>query len=137
VSGVQKSCRVVCNAPYLIGWMRRHGDAATVPLCEAFLKALKEEERASKIALAGFCWGARYALLFTTTHAPRADVAVLAHPSGISLGDVTKTTVPTLFINAENDPMFPPATADKAAAALREKGVPTESVTYPGTQVGG
>ena len=128
----------VARAPALIAWFLRHNDSATLPRVAALLSALRQGSASRRLAVMGFCWGGRFAVLAGGGEPAAVDVVVAAHPSGVSAVDCGRMNAPpALFLCAEHDSVFPPATRAAAEAALRGRAVgAARFVVYPGTQHG-
>ena len=128
----------VARAPALIAWFLRHNDSATLPRVAALLSALRQGSASRRLAVMGFCWGGRFAVLAGGGEPAAVDVVVAAHPSGVSAVDCGRMNAPpALFLCAEHDSVFPPATRAAAEAALRGRAAgPARFVIYPGTQHG-
>ena len=126
------------RAPALIAWFLRHNDSATLPRVAALLSALRQGSASRRLAVMGFCWGGRFAVLAGGGEPAAVDVVVAAHPSGVSAAECGRMNAPpALFLCAENDAVFPPATRGAAEAALRGRAAgPARFIVYPGTQHG-
>jgi hypothetical protein len=130
-------------APMLVPWFRRHGDAVTLPLLDAFWGGLRAGDVTSA-AVYGFCWGGRYALLAGGggRGGGLVTVAGAAHPSFTAVpADIEALTVPTVFVLAESDDVFTPGDAAKARGIMARKAtgtpaLPSEFHHYPGTRHG-
>lgn len=133
------------SAPMLVSWFRRHGDAATLPLLDAFWGGLRDAG-VTAAAVYGFCWGGRYSLLAAAGGARGGGGLVVAagaaHPSFTAVpGDIDALAVPTVFVLAESDDVFTASDAAKTRAILARKAeatppLPSEVHSYPGTRHG-
>jgi dienelactone hydrolase len=45
-------------------WLIRHREAVTRPIIDEFLSALKQDPEIKALFSVGFCWGARYSILY-------------------------------------------------------------------------
>ena len=88
-------------------WMGKHGDAATVPLLRAVVADLRAAHGIERVAVQGYCWGGRYAILGASTGGGDggqrvADLVVACHPSRVSVPkDIEAIETPALFVCAE------------------------------------
>lgn len=100
-------------------WFAKHGQDKTRPLLDKVLAALKEEG-VTKILATGYCYGARY--VFDLAFDNLIDVAVVSHPTFISIEDLEKysTTAkaPLLINSCTNDTQFPHEKQAKADEIL-------------------
>lgn len=112
-------------------WLIRHREAVTKPLVETFLQAVKQDPAVKKIGSAGFCWGARYGILFATEGG--FDAAFGAHPSFLSIpSDLENVTNPVSIAVGDQDTVMSIDEVHKLKAALAEKPQDTEVEIYPG-----
>ncbi|KAJ1559993.1 hypothetical protein HK096_010435 [Nowakowskiella sp. JEL0078] len=116
----------------MIGWASNHGDKDTIPLVNEAISQLRGSIGVKKIALAGFCWGARYAVLLCGEEELRVDVASLFHPSAVKVQEYEPIKVPTIFHLAENDRYYPTEmiTQTREVMAKKEK---CQVFEYPAT----
>ncbi|KAJ3094717.1 hypothetical protein HDU97_007644 [Phlyctochytrium planicorne] len=90
-------------APGFIGWILKHNDALTLPVINAVLDDVKQNRKASKIGVLGYCFGGRYAVL-NGGDDPRVDCFVGCHASQVSIPkDIEAVKKPGLFLCADND----------------------------------
>lgn len=125
----------------MIPWMWNHRQAVSIPIIKSFFHILRTENPDLKIAVAGFCWGGRYALLlgqesFSDIHL--VDAVFAGHPSLVSIPkDVEDPYCPCSIAVAGTDTVFSPKMAAKTEALWKKKeGVDTEIVIYEGAQHG-
>ena len=117
-------------------WRSRHGDSTTNPIVTALVIELRARGY-EKVFAAGFCFGARAAVL--TAQLPRdsqsrIDGFSVAHPSFVMPTDVGAVSVPGQFLLAEVDAAFP---TDAVTATRALEGVELEFVgPYSGTTHG-
>ena len=131
--------KFLCALPSLIGFIRRHGEAATAPTVLAVGAALRARASAAGTPLfvASFCFGGPYAALLARPAAPGAaplaDAVVLAHPSNLSAEAAAAVDVPALYCLVPSD-MFTPRSAAAAPAAQWARGAKAVASmeVYPG-----
>ncbi|XBW37335.1 hypothetical protein QEN19_002917 [Hanseniaspora menglaensis] len=87
-------------------WISRHGSDITKPVVVSALKAIKEANKEKKIAVIGYCFGAKYAIQQGAIDG-LADVIAIAHPSFVDAAEVEAITKPLLISAAETDHIFP------------------------------
>ncbi|OHW97090.1 dienelactone hydrolase family protein [Colletotrichum incanum] len=99
-------------------------------------------QKTTKIGVAGFCWGGKYAVQLTQLGAgpfgaqPLVDCGYTAHPSFLSLPeDLEKAVLPLSVANGDDDMMMPKAKMAQAKELMgrKENG---EIVEYPGAKHG-
>jgi dienelactone hydrolase len=131
--------KFLCALPALLGFIRRHGEAATAPTVLAVAAALRARATAAGTPLfvASFCFGGPYAALLARPAAPGAaplaDAVVLAHPSNLSAAAAAAMDVPALYCLVASD-MFTPRSAAAAQGAQRARGAKAVAgvEVYPG-----
>jgi hypothetical protein len=75
-----------------------HTTVETDPIVELGIKTLRNTFNISKIATAGYCFGAKYSFRFATEEKRAAgvgvDVIVVAHPTNVTDDEIKARTVP-------------------------------------------
>ena len=123
-------------------WFFWHRQSVTTPIIKSFFEILRTENPDLKIAVAGFCWGGRYAILLGQENfadQPLVDAVFAGHPSLISFPkDLENPVVPTSIAVAEIDRYFDPKIGDKVKEMWEKKKdeVKTEIVVYEGVKHG-
>jgi dienelactone hydrolase len=101
----------------MVPWFYRHRQAVTIPILKSFFQTLKKEEPNTKIGVAGFCWGGRYAMLVGQTgfaDQQLVDAVFAGHPSLVSIPtDVEHPYCPVSIAVASEDSVFSPKMADQ------------------------
>jgi dienelactone hydrolase len=69
------------------GWAKNHPPSTVEPICEAAIKALKEEYGVNKLGAAGFCLGAKYVCRLMAK-GRGLDAGYIAHPSAVTSDEV-------------------------------------------------
>jgi dienelactone hydrolase len=132
------------RVPLFLAWLARHTTRPTLPRLAAVAAALRAPRAdgglaATRVAALGYCWGGQYAVLMGGGVPAQADAVVACHTSNTSTAQNGAISVPSLFICAEHDHVFPAAArrAGEAALAARPAGAPPATFTvYPGTTHG-
>ncbi|PWA64580.1 alpha/beta-Hydrolases superfamily protein [Artemisia annua] len=114
-------------------WLKNHAPVEAVGFAKAVIQALKEKG-ISKVAAAGFCWGAK--VVVELAKSADIQVAALLHPSFVSLDDVKGVKVPTGILGAEIDKMSPPELVKEFEAALKANQIEHFVKIYPGVSHG-
>ena len=115
-------CLSLCgHVPTFISWIRRHGDAVSLPIIHKFCDALRSPEFGiTRLGVQGYCWGGRYALILAASG--HADAFLAAHPSGIKVpAEVEPVQRPGCFILAKGDAAFGDAAVRRTRAILEAK----------------
>jgi dienelactone hydrolase len=119
--------KLLCALPTLFSFIRRHGEAATMPTVLAVAAALRERADAAGTPLfvVSFCFGGPYAARLARPAAPGAaplaEAVVLAHPSNLTPVAAAAIDVPALYCLVPRD-MFTPKSAAAAKDAQRARG---------------
>jgi len=121
-------------------WFYRHRQAVTIPIVKSFFTKLRELHPDTKIGVAGFCWGGRYAILLGQTHfneTKLVDAVFAGHPSLVSIpADVLNPQVPVSIAVASTDGVFSPAMAAKTEKLWVGDDVDYEFEIYEGAKHG-
>ncbi|BFZ63198.1 hypothetical protein YB2330_004318 [Saitoella coloradoensis] len=112
-------------------WLFRHRDGVTKPLIESFISYIKNNTEHQKIALVGFCWGGRHAIVFAQN--PPITCSVACHPSNVSLpSEVYPVSAPTAIYAGSEDSMFPPSSCDTAKEVFEKLGIQYDVRVFEG-----
>jgi dienelactone hydrolase len=99
-----------------------------------FFQTLRTENPDTKIGVAGFCWGGRYALLLgqkSFAEKPLVDAVFAGHPSMMALpADVEGLVVPASIAAGTMDYMFSPKMVTRTKEVWKDVDVETEIITY-------
>jgi dienelactone hydrolase len=121
-------------------WFYRHRQAVTIPIVKKFFTKLRELHPDTKIGVAGFCWGGRYAILLGQTQfndTQLVDAVFAGHPSLVSIpADVSDPQVPVSIAVASTDSVFSPAMAAKTEKLWVGYGIDYEIEIYEGAKHG-
>ncbi|ODN76293.1 hypothetical protein L202_06221 [Cryptococcus amylolentus CBS 6039] len=103
-------------------WLAKHREAVSKPLIEKYVQAVRSDPSTGKIALVGFCWGARYAFLLSQSTSPaRPDVIVANHPSFLTVDDVKPVKgVPVQVTKGDEDDIMSEEELDEVEKVLKE-----------------
>ena len=130
-------CLSLCGRiPSIISWIRRHGDAVTIPLVHKVCDALRSEHGVARLAVQGYCWGGRYAILLAGSG--HADAFVALHPSAIKVpADIEAVQRPGCFLLAKGDGSFNAAAVGRTRAVLgARQGLRFDFKEYDGVRHG-
>jgi dienelactone hydrolase len=143
-------------------WLARHTPEKVVPILNRVLTSIKEEyadayENGGGIYAAGYCFGAKYALLLGSElhqdvlqgqrdpdtqaeegmvkQCPMVKCAAIAHGI-LSKSDLEKVTVPTSVVAVEGDPLFPDEVREAGKKDMEQRGLKHELQLYPGVPHG-
>ncbi|KAG7099778.1 hypothetical protein E1B28_001590 [Marasmius oreades] len=102
-------------------WSTRHGPEQTLPPTRAVIAALKGRG-ITKLGATGYCFGGRYSTIFSQTN--EVKVAVMAHPSSLTIPDdfetiVANSTVPVEIHSADLDTGFSPAVGQTVDGVMK------------------
>src|SRR5262245_9679991 len=125
----------------MIPWMWNHRQSITLPIMKCFFVTLRKENPNTKIGVAGFSWGGRYALLFGQAgyfDIVLVDAVFAGHPSLVNIpADVRRPVCPSSIAVAGTDTVFSVSMAaqvDKLWQRLDDE--KTEIVIYEGAKHG-
>jgi len=92
---------------YFPGFLWRNPVRKGVERVERVVRHTRQQASAAgkvRVALQGYCWGGRIAVLLSGSHPDLVDVICAAHPGGLTLPiDVDRVQVPAAFVLAGND----------------------------------
>ncbi|XP_073307536.1 endo-1,3;1,4-beta-D-glucanase-like [Primulina huaijiensis] len=99
-------------------WIKDHGPGQGFEDAKPVIEALKSNG-ITKIAAAGFCWGAKVVVELAKCEFIQAGV--LLHPSMVTVEDMQGVKVPLSILGAEIDQMSPPELVKQFETALKAK----------------
>jgi len=119
-------------------WFPKHPFPPVIEDMKRFIAAAKAEYEVEKVAIQGYCYGGKVAVLLAGEEAPVVDAISVAHPSALEVPkDIEPIKVPSLFACAESDWLFNKSKRTTSQKILEAKqGVGSKFVVYPGTQHG-
>ena len=121
--------------PDFVAFLNSHSVETTDPLIRSVLDELRASHGITAVGAVGYCWGGKYSLRFSSHDIVKAVVA--CHPTRVQPSlDLRGVNVPVLLLLAEQDPPLTDEIKQEMAAILKQAGVVSESVTYPGTKHG-
>lgn len=144
-------------------WLARHTPEKVLPILQKVIASVKEEfadavANGGGIYAAGYCFGARYALLLGSDldkeaadglrspeataeegmvrKGPQIKAGAIAHGTQIGKEDLEGVIVPMCVVAVENDNLFPDDVREEGKKALEAKKVEHEVTVYPGVPHG-
>ncbi|XP_030483179.2 endo-1,3;1,4-beta-D-glucanase [Cannabis sativa] len=105
------------NRP-LLEWLKDHGTDKGVEDAKPVVEALKSKGF-SAIGGVGFCWGGK--VVTELAKSKSIEVAVLLHPSLVTLDDIKEVNIPIEILGAEIDNFTPPALIEQFKEILATK----------------
>jgi dienelactone hydrolase len=147
-------------------WLARHTPEKVLPLLHRALAGIREEfadavAHGGGIYAAGYCFGAKYALLLGASAAaaaraqqaevsaegesqeegmrktePEVKAVAIAHGTQVTVQDIAQCAVPLSIVAVESDSLFPDEVRDAGVKQLQEKGAEHELQVYPGVPHG-
>ncbi|KAF3909562.1 hypothetical protein AA313_de0205279 [Arthrobotrys entomopaga] len=125
---------MVSTFPVFILWAWTHKQSVTLPIITNFFKALRQAQAGTgtKIGVAGFCWGGRYAILMD----PYVDAIYAAHPSFLQIpSEVEAVTKPISFALGDKDVVVPMPKVEQIKGVLKKKdNLYSEVIVYEGME---
>jgi len=151
-ANIAKIYHFALMAYYFIPFLIRNPASSVRPQIHDFFKALRADEASSlPVAVAGFCWGGKWAVELCADEVKAdsgkslVDCAFTAHPSRLEIPtDIEKVVLPLSIAAAELDQMLSKEQADETKKILNAKsskskdttGVEHELIWYPGAHHG-
>ncbi|KAJ3030523.1 hypothetical protein HDV00_008862 [Rhizophlyctis rosea] len=111
---------MIGHIPSVAKLMYSHPPPSKVPLVSRIIGDLRANHSITRIGFAGYCYGGRLALL-AGTDPTTVQAIMIAHPSNISMEEVTAACAPILLNNAEIDRAFPKKMRDEMEQLLTER----------------
>lgn len=100
-------------------WLPNHGSDVTRPIVESFLNGLTKAIDTKFIGLIGYCFGAKY-VIQQLTKSTKVTTGAIAHPSFVSIDEVSEISKPLLISAAENDHIFTDELRKQTEEKLKE-----------------
>ncbi|KAH7302614.1 hypothetical protein KP509_23G079600 [Ceratopteris richardii] len=118
------------NVP-ITDWLKNHLPISAVPSTRTIVDVLKQKG-ISSVGAVGFCWGGK--VVVELAKLDILKVAVMCHPSFVSVDDIKEVKIPIAILAAETDNITPPAMAAQFQEILgSKKDVKSFVKIYPGT----
>lgn len=144
-------------------WLARHTPQKVLPVLHSVLTSIREEfadavANGGGIYAAGYCFGAKYALLLAGElhadvvagqRAPETEAeegmvrqgaqvkcAAIAHGTQCTAEELAGVKVPVSVVAVRDDPLFPDQDREKGMEALQKSGVENECAVYEGVPHG-
>ncbi|KAF2844354.1 esterase/lipase [Plenodomus tracheiphilus IPT5] len=104
------------------------------PIVDACIESLRTKYRCKKIALVGYCFGAKYVVRFLAD--PRVSAGFIAHPANIQKEELEAIKRPLALAAAETDYVFPANLRHESEETLKKTGVDYQINLYSGVSHG-
>ncbi|KAJ4983631.1 dienelactone hydrolase [Stagonosporopsis vannaccii] len=111
-----------------------HTPLVVDPIVDACIETLRNKYKCSKIALVGYCFGAKYAVRFLSDS--RVSAAFIAHPANILEEELAAVKGPLALAAAETDYVFPTHLRHESEETLKKTGFPFQITLYSGVNHG-
>ena len=116
-------------------FLGRHNPMTQDPIIAKAIAYARSQPNIQKIAVAGYCWGGKYAFRFLAA-GKGADAAFAAHPSLLEDSEVSSVTGPVAVAYAEDDSMLLPPRRLEIEALLVPTHQAYQTTLYSGTHHG-
>ncbi|CCH46616.1 Carboxymethylenebutenolidase [Wickerhamomyces ciferrii] len=100
-------------------WLPKHSSEITRPIVESFINELTKDIDTKFLGLIGYCYGAKY-VVQQLTNSTKVTAGAIAHPSFVSIDEVSQITKPILISAAEVDSIFTDDLRRETELKLRE-----------------
>lgn len=121
-------------------FLAAHGPDVTDPIVAKGIRYLREVRGAQHVAIAGYCFGGRYALRFagnlTAGENQGVDAVFAGHPAGWSDEEIADITLPASVAQGQNDELNPQALRQEMEDILDNKTTPWQMDLYSGAMHG-
>ncbi|UPL02091.1 hypothetical protein LCI18_013025 [Fusarium solani-melongenae] len=111
-----------------------HTPQTVDPIVEQSLQTLRGKYKCKTIAVAGYCFGAKYAV--RALGSSNIDAAFIAHPVMISKEELENVKGPLAIAAAEIDTIFPASERHQSEETLKKLGTPFQINLYSGVHHG-
>ena len=131
-TAAEKSSDEAAGGAELGAWLGRQREEVVYPLMTNFLEHIRTDSSHKKVGAVGFCWGGRYAVLFTREGvSPFVDAAVAMHPSFLKIPEeIENVTKPVLIQVGDADAIMGAPDIQKTQEIFKGKS-DCEIVVYP------
>ncbi|KAK1826376.1 dienelactone hydrolase [Podospora conica] len=116
-------------------FLGKHNPMSQDPIIAKAIAYARAQPNVQKIAIAGYCWGGRYAFRFLAD-GKGADAAFAAHPSLLADSEISAIAGPVSVAYAEDDSMLLPARRLEMEALLLPTNQFYSTALYSGTHHG-
>lgn len=116
-------------------FLAKHTPERQDPIIAKAVAFARSQPGITKVAVAGYCWGGKYAFRFLAA-GKGVDSAFSAHPSVLLDDEITAITGPVGVAYAEEDSMLLPARQSQINALLQGTGKLYQTTLYSGTAHG-
>ncbi|KAH7084099.1 esterase/lipase [Paraphoma chrysanthemicola] len=100
------------------------------PIVDACIESLRHKYNCKKVALVGYCFGAKYVVRFLADQ--RVSVGFIAHPADITRQELEGIKKPLALAAAETDYVWPTNLRHESEITLKETGVDYQITLYSG-----
>ncbi|KAH6716413.1 esterase/lipase [Leptodontidium sp. MPI-SDFR-AT-0119] len=100
------------------------------PIVDACIESLRNKYKCKKIALVGYCFGAKYTVRFLADD--RVSVGFIAHPADIQKEELEAIKKPLALAAAETDDVFSTNLRHESEESLKKTGVDYQINLYSG-----
>lgn len=100
-------------------WFLTNRPGTKLAPLEKWFKAVEESKGVKEWGSVGYCYGAKPSLHFSSQSKFKAQV--LAHPSFVAIDDIKRMQGPTLFLCADEDPVFTAGLREQSQKVLLEE----------------
>ncbi|KAG4411864.1 hypothetical protein IFR04_015004 [Cadophora malorum] len=107
-----------------------HTPPSIDPIVKASIAELREKYNCKKLALAGYCFGAKYVIRFLTSD--NISAGFIGHPAMVDQKELEAVTGPLAMAAAEIDDIFPQKLRHESENTLKALGVPYQINLYSG-----
>ncbi|KAH6999327.1 esterase/lipase [Ilyonectria destructans] len=111
-----------------------HTPQTVDPIVEQSLQTLRDKYKCKTIAVAGYCFGAKYAVRALASS--NIDAVFIAHPAMISKEELENIKGPLAIAAAEIDAIFPASERHESEETLKKLGTPFQINLYSGVHHG-
>ncbi|KAK4464089.1 protein AIM2 [Cladorrhinum samala] len=120
-------------------FLAKHTPEVTDPIVASAIGYLRDKLKVKKVAVAGYCYGGKYAFRFVAGGGAQqaiADVAFSAHPSLLTESEISAVSKPMAVAAAETDSLLNVTARSNMEVLLKETGQRYQVNLYSGTPHG-